>query len=714
MTQLSVKTGKKLNKGLIYLAFIAAGIGLNLLFSWLAQLAGIPLYLDSVGTILTAVIGGYLPGMVVGYLTNLLKGALIGDNMAVYYGVLNVLIAAVAASLSHRDWFRSFRKAVLSVPFFALIGGGLGSLLTYALYGHDFGEELSTNLAHFFYDNGLQSVFCAQMLGDILIDLADKLLTVLLVMLLLKLIPPDTQRALRFRFWRQRPLSAEEREASRRFSVRKRSLRPKMMLLIMISMLIIAVITTNIGYQIYRKALLSTRAEMGVGVTNVLIASMDADRVDEYMTLGDNAPGYRETEEAMIHVRDSSDDIEYVYVYQIREDGCHVVFDPDKPDEKGLDPGAIEPFDDEFQVFLDDLLNGRPIDPVESHGPYGWLYSIYTPVQDSGGKTVCYACADISVNKLSVELYKFLVKVFSLFVSFIAILMALILVLSDFGIIMPINAMAMASSRFAFDSAEQRNDSVEQLRSLRIVTGDEIENLYSAIVKTTEDSVSYIAETQQKSETIARMQENLITVLADMVESRDLYTGNHIKNTAAYTGIIMEQLKKEGIYTDQLTDAFVQNVIRSAPLHDIGKIRISDTILNKPGKLTDEEFEIMKLHTVYGREVLLQAEKASSDVTYLKEAEKLANYHHEKWNGKGYPAGLAGEDIPLSARIMAVADVFDALVSKRSYKDPFPFEKAMDIIREGAGSHFDPYVADAFLHAEDEVRKVLAEQQEEK
>jgi HD-GYP domain-containing protein (c-di-GMP phosphodiesterase class II) len=176
----------------------------------------------------------------------------------------------------------------------------------------------------------------------------------------------------------------------------------------------------------------------------------------------------------------------------------------------------------------------------------------------------------------------------------------------------------------------------------------------------------------------------------------------------------MEQLKKEGIYTDQLTDEFVQNVFHSAPLHDIGKIRISDTILNKPGKLTDEEFETMKLHTVYGREVIEKAKKASSDVSYLNEAENLSLYHHEKWNGKGYPRGLSGEDIPLSARIMAVADVFDALVSKRSYKEPFSFEKAMEIIQEGAGSHFDPYIAAAFQHAEARVRKVLSAHQEEK
>ena len=689
-----------------------AGIALNVALNKLAALAGIPLYLDSAGTVLTAILGGFLPGMVTGYVTNLLLG--IGSETSIFYCMISILLATLAAFLARKGWYRSFGKALCSVPLLALIGGGLGSILTFGLYGLKFGEELSANLAHFFFDNGLQSVFLAQLSGDIIIDLADKLITVLIVWSLLCLIPEKAKQDILLRFWQQKPLTAEERKASRRFDVRKMSLRSKMILLVMVGMVIIAVVTTASGYYYYKKDMLDSRTEMCRDVTKVLIASMDPDRVEEYMTLGDDAPGYKESEKAMANVRDSAEDIKYVYVYQIREDGCHVVFDPDSAEEPGSDPGDVVAFDEDFKDDLSLLLEGKPIEPIVSNGQYGWLYSVYTPVKDSSGATVCYACADISMDKLTEDLVSFLARVLSLFVSFISILLAVFLLMADSGIIMPINSMALASSRFAFDSESQRNENVDRLHSLGIRTGDEIENLYQAIIKTTEDSVRYIDESQQKNETIARMQENLILVLADMVESRDQFTGDHVKNTSEYTLIIMEQLKKEGIYTDQLTDEFIQNVYHSAPLHDIGKIRISDSILNKPGKLTDEEFDTMKLHTVYGREVIEKAKKASSDVSYLNEAQNLAAYHHEKWNGKGYPHGLSGVDIPLSARIMAVADVFDALVSKRSYKDPFPFEKAMDIIREGAGNHFDPYIAAAFMHAESKVRGVLSSRQDEK
>ena len=203
-------------------------------------------------------------------------------------------------------------------------------------------------------------------------------------------------------------------------------------------------------------------------------------------------------------------------------------------------------------------------------------------------------------------------------------------------------------------------------------------------------------------------------VLADMVESRDENTGQHIRKTAAYVRIIVEQMKKEGIYADQLTDEFISDCIKSAPLHDVGKIQIPDAILNKPGKLTDEEYEIMKTHSRAGEEIITKVMETVPEPGYLEEARRLAAHHHERWDGRGYPDGLAGEETPLSARIMAVADVFDALISDRAYKKGFSFERSIGIIQEGIGTQFDPKVAEAFLHAEDEVRRVSQEFQDRK
>lgn len=198
-------------------------------------------------------------------------------------------------------------------------------------------------------------------------------------------------------------------------------------------------------------------------------------------------------------------------------------------------------------------------------------------------------------------------------------------------------------------------------------------------------------------EKISHMQSGMVTFLAEVVENRDDNTGGHIRRTAKYVEMIVKELKERGAYPDILTEDYVRDMVIAAPLHDIGKIHIPDSILNKPGRLTEEEFAIMKTHAAAGRDLLLQARAELGEFSYLHMAIEMAEGHHEWWNGKGYPNGSQGEEIPLCARIMAVADVFDALTSKRCYKEAMPLEKAYAIIREESGVHFDPVVAEAFL-----------------
>ena len=174
----------------------------------------------------------------------------------------------------------------------------------------------------------------------------------------------------------------------------------------------------------------------------------------------------------------------------------------------------------------------------------------------------------------------------------------------------------------------------------------------------------------------------------------------------------MKYLAEMPEYANVLTPEMQERMYKAAPLHDIGKIKISDVVLNKPGKLTPEEFEVIKTHVESGGEII---EKTLTDIesdSYLKVAREMALYHHEKWNGTGYPYHLSGEDIPLCARIMAVVDVFDALTSKRVYKDAFPVEKAFRILEESSGSHFDPKIVGTFLAHKEEVTQVLLKYQD--
>jgi putative two-component system response regulator len=182
-----------------------------------------------------------------------------------------------------------------------------------------------------------------------------------------------------------------------------------------------------------------------------------------------------------------------------------------------------------------------------------------------------------------------------------------------------------------------------------------------------------------------------------MVESRDNSTGGHIKRTSDGMRILVDELKKEG--TLKLSASFCRDVIKAAPMHDLGKIAVDDAVLRKPGRFTDEEFEKMKHHAAEGARVIHEILLHTDDESFKKVAENVAHYHHERWDGSGYPEGIAGEEIPLEARIMAIADVYDALVSKRVYKEAFSYEKADSIIMEGMGTQFDPGLKNAYVNA---------------
>jgi len=209
-------------------------------------------------------------------------------------------------------------------------------------------------------------------------------------------------------------------------------------------------------------------------------------------------------------------------------------------------------------------------------------------------------------------------------------------------------------------------------------------------------------EVKRRTEDVLAIQDVTILAMASLAETRDNETGSHIKRTQHYVLALANQLKDHPRFRAYLTPERINLVFKSAPLHDIGKVGIPDRILLKPGKLTDEEFTIMKTHTTLGRDSIVVAEKRLGvPNTFLRCAKDIAYSHQEKWDGSGYPEGLFAEDIPIPARLMAVADVYDALISRRVYKPPFTHEEAVSIIRNGRGSHFDPDMVDAFLEIQD-------------
>lgn len=558
----------------VYIGFIL----INIILNRVCILLEIPLYLDCIGTLLAAALGGFFPGIIVGYATNLINAS--GSPETAFYSFISVLIAVAGAFFAYKGYFKKFGKTILTIPVFAWLGGGLGSLLTYLLYGFGMGEGISAPFAAALLEKGTLNVFWAQLISDFSIDLIDKAVTVLIVFALLHVIPKKISESLELTSWQQKPLDSNEIKATRVTSVPRMALRTKIILIIGTVMVFVAFTTCVISYVLYDQ---------------FAVEQLEASRT-------------------------------------------------------GVEMG---------------------------------------------------------MNEITLYGVRFITKIAALFIGFFIVVLAFCLWYMRYHLTYPINAMTYATRQFAYNSDKAIEEDVKRFEALKISTGDEIETLYDAVKKTMADTVKYFEDMHEKDVQIEKMQNGLIYILADLVESRDKCTGDHVKKTAAYVRLILELLRESPKYKDIVTDEYIEDVCNCAPLHDIGKIKVSDLILNKPARLSDDEFTQMQKHTVAGKKII----EGAMDLTggssgYLREALNLATYHHEKWDGTGYPEGLKGEEIPLSARIMAVSDVFDALLSERSYKKPFTHEEAMNILKEGSGKNFDPEIIRLFFENEAKVREV--------
>lgn len=229
-----------------------------------------------------------------------------------------------------------------------------------------------------------------------------------------------------------------------------------------------------------------------------------------------------------------------------------------------------------------------------------------------------------------------------------------------------------------------------------------IQNLVE--LKRHRDSLNDIIRAQTRA--LRRTQEGTVMALADLAEWRDPETGEHIKRTQEYVASIAKALAKKPKFATILTPDYIEMLYMCAPLHDMGKVSISDSILLKPGKLTPQEFSIMQKHCEFGAQILQRSLQRIGHDPFLELAYQVARWHHDRWDGEGYPDGLQGDAIPLAARIMSVADVYDALISRRPYKEPMTHEDALSLIKEDSGKRFDPEVVEAFLSVEDEVREI--------
>ena len=583
MRKIDFENGSNL-KSVILL--IIAGLLLNVLPAKLALTLELPLYLDCLGTILTAMLGGNLPAVIVGFASNAING--ISDPVTMFYGVISIFIAALATFFYHQRFFKNIPRLFVVIVSFALIGGGIGSIFTYFLFGFNFGEGVSAPFAIAFHEVFGWSTFSSQLCADIVLDFFDKGVVVVAAVFLFRFIPRVIKNHLNRVF-----LRVNSNEVVKKMV--RYSLLRKVVYMVIVAEVLLGGLASTIGFFLYRENSINSFINVANGVTRAASTAINPDKIDDYMNRGYEVEDYAFISKILYSIRESFPQTKYLYVYQIREDGCHVVFDLDTDGEPGGKPGDVVEFDPSFEPYLPTLLAGGEIEPIISDDKYGWLLTVYRPIRNSSNKTVAYVAADISMEKIVREEAVFFIKMLSLFFGLSIIIMSIVLELVKRGVVIPMNQMSVAAMKIAANTTrasmldtetvdlESIRDSVERLGKIGVNTNDEIEHLYESIYTMASDTYNFIQRVQEQNERIRRMQEIIIMEFAEVVEARDKSTGNHIKKTAEYVEAIARQLKAEGKFTDVLTDAYIEKLKRAAPLHDIGKIAVSDLILNKPG-----------------------------------------------------------------------------------------------------------------------------------
>lgn len=700
------------------LLFALAGAAVNVLLAYAASLSKLPFYLDTAGTVLTAAVAGAFPGIMVAVATNM-ACCLFNPN-SLYYTFIGVLIAVVTAWFVEKCRLRRAIMIPLLVLSLALIGGGLAFVFQWMLRGAPQFSDVADMTAALTGQRSGPKFFFGAMFVNTGLNIVDKGLTTGAALIVFRFLPKDFVASIRNSRWKQKPLSdAEVREFSEHHTGKGlvgegMPLRTRMISMLTLAALVLTLALGFISVSLHFESTRNEYTENAQKATEFAASVIDADKISEYIRKGKDTEGYRETEQMLYNIREGAAGVKYLYVLKIEKDGCYVAFDLDTEDTPAYEPGDKIEFEEAFEPYIADLLAGEEIEPIESNDISGWVLTVYRPVKNSHGVTCGYACADVSMEYLSGYVKTYLYRMILVFSGFAVLILGYGMYVSDYSLVYPVGRMASSVEGFVKGTGEQDtlDDNVKAIRKLDIKTNDEIERLYDSICKMASDVAEQMRSIRHYAEATSQMQNGLILTMADMVESRDSDTGAHVQKTSAYVKIILEGLKSKGYYAAKLTPKYMVDVEMSAPLHDVGKINIPDAVLNKPGKLDDDEYAIMKTHTTAGKEILEKAINTVKGGSYLKEARNMAAYHHERWDGKGYPEGLHGEVIPLSARVMAVADVFDALASPRVYKPAFPLEKALAIIEEGAGTQFDPKVVEVFMEHLDEVKQVLKKYQE--
>ena len=702
--ELNIK--KSSNKWRVVL--VIGGIASNVLLFFISNRLRLPFFLDTAGTLIAAALGGLFPGILTAVVSNTICAFI--DSNSLYFMIINVLCAIYAAWFSRKYTFKKIGKTLIFALTAGVASGLIGGLLQMLLFDGVQNQIVSDIMIPMQDKLNLPDnlAFC---IGNVLINVLDKILTTAGAFCVVSFAPESEVEIVQNSGWRQRPLTVNELKSIRRWGRDvKFSSRLRMTLTLIGASLILVFIMGWIGISLYFEVEENSEINSAWNTVKFTSTLMEPTIIRDVIQNGKNTDNYNNVKELLTTVRSNAYGIQNLYLIRPEEKGARFIVDlPSDIRPVAFGSGQIVAYEDVFTDTAKEILMGGTAGYIESRSLSYWKMTVFYPVKDTKDNVVCMVCADVSLAYMADYMRVFILKVAVILSGYFVLIVAYALWTTDVYSTYPISSMAEMLDRFSKgdDSQESLDENVRKIRALDIRTGDETEKLFQSVCSMTLNQAEQMRSIRRLSDSTAKMQDGLIMTMADMVENRDLDMGAHIQKTTAFVRIILESLKKKGYYAEKLTPKFMSDVVRSAPLYDVGKIKVPDEILRKPGKLTDEEYEIIKTHAAEGKKIMDNAIGTSNGDNYLKEARNMAAYHHERWDGTGYPDGLHGEVIPLSARIMAIADVFDDITSDRVYRKAYPLDEAIEIMKSYSGNIFDPKCLEAFLDAMPEIQVIM-------
>lgn len=670
---------------------------LDFSLTWIVDFTGVSvIHLADVFTLIAACWLGALPGLFVGMGNAVLCKFILGTT--IYHAFIPGLNVIIAVFVMRKGLFRKWWSYPLMIISLALLWGFFGQIFNYFLNGQQVDLE-SYHILGSLVDKYGWNPFWTQVLCSFGWELVDKAISVAILWSFFFFYPQD-DRFLDFfpyTYLLKKPWGSFDKGLDKLFNS-KTSIKNKILSITTLSYSFLGIVVIAILSSTYHDRLYAEYCSSISSLSETASMMIDGDKLESYF--GNDGvvsyEGYEDTLNDLKIVAKSNDRVKDICVFRFEDEKAIAVFDTvsDNPYVLGQVLNAEEVSNGQYNL----LIKGKEVrDVFHSNSDRGDLMTAYHTIKNSDGKVVAYALVSSDYKSISVATGVVITQVLS--VEMITFLWGGIILyyIINLNLIAPLQIMNDELSKYRAAGPKNWKGSKDDRDKIIWELQNEIGELSHNIHRTEDEAYATFVEIENRTATIIAMEAGLVSALAEIVESRDLNTGDHIKRTSSYAKTLARAMAKKEEYQAILTKEYIDVFTTACTLHDVGKIAISDTILNKPGKLTPEEFEIMKTHTSEGVKLIDMAIQDVGDNAYLTLGREIAGCHHEKWDGSGYPLGLKEKEIPLPARIMAVVDVFDALMSKRSYKEAFFFEESVEIINNERGKHFDPEIVDVFM-----------------